>query len=119
MSHMFVNNGNYWCSEKLIGSDADCSLVFDVEMYNITGIDIQFQQSYQCGIIKIFSSQNERVCKKQWNKITQKRNMPKNGSLHHVKIECDSQPKYLRLKFEDWSNEFVGILNMMFYGDRY
>merc|ERR1712232_803526 len=107
MSHMYANNGNYWCSEQLASNDEDVSIVFDAERYAVTSVDIQFQATYACRTVKVYLSQDEKVAKKKWKKVTQKRGMQRNDSWHHIVIDNDSASKYLRLKFEEWSYGYV------------
>eukprot|EP01084_Bolivina_argentea_P260192 439318_1 len=111
-SHMYNDSANYWCSND--GAN-DVWMVFDCEGYEIGKIGIRFQQAYACSIVKVYTSYKRNS--KDWRKVTKKINMPKDGRVHFIQVSqvCD---RYIKLRFEDWMNGYVGIERIRFYQDK-
>eukprot|EP01084_Bolivina_argentea_P259905 438753_1 len=116
MQNMYIDGSNYWCSNTL-ASNADCWCMFDCGEYgiDINKIDLKFQASYACSIVKIYSSDEKRASRANWDKITKKINMPKGGNVHEIKIRNEDLQRYLLCSFEDWTNGYVGIERIHFY----
>ena len=114
MTNMYVDGTNYWCSNAL-GSNQDCWVMFDCGEYEIHKIDIKFQASYASTIVKIYSCENKKASKINWEKITKKTKMARGAQVNELKIRRDDQCRYLMLQFEDWTNGYVGVERIHFY----
>ena len=114
MTHMFVDGTNYWCSNAL-AVNADCWVIFDCGDYELKKIEIKFQASYAAAIVKVFSSESRRTSKRYWEKITQKKGMTQDGTVKTILIRNDELSRYIKLKFENWINGYVGVERIHFF----
>eukprot|EP01083_Nonionella_stella_P074788 202993_1 len=113
MEHMYTNTRDYWCSCDL-SSGSNVWIVFDCQSYKIGKIEIKFQTSYACAVVKVYSS-DTKTDDDDWNRVTKKQNMPQNTALVHTIRVRDAYARFIKLKFGHWSNGYVGIERIRFY----
>ena len=117
ISCMYRNDTSYWCTLGLSGAFAavpsDVWIIFDCKNYQISKIEIKLQISYACSTIKIYSSDSKNR-QNEWDKITKKVNMSINGQFEKIQI-MQMHQKFIKMKFENWTNGYVGIERIRFY----
>eukprot|EP01084_Bolivina_argentea_P271741 462462_1 len=111
MQFMYSNDTNYWCSCDLMSS-SKVWIIFDCQMHKVDKIEIRYQSTYSCSIVKIYASDSK--VNDEWDRITKKENMIKGGHVHTIRIK-HNYCRFIKLKFEDWSNGYVGIERIRFY----
>ena len=123
MIKMFENNDDYWCTVKL-SQGVDAYVIFDCGKYLISRIEIKFPPSEgACSICKVYSTNIKKNVKNvrlnNWDKITKKINMSKNGSIvEKVKIRNENISRYVLLNFEDGQGGYAGIQKIKFFATK-
>ena len=123
MHNMYADGSQYWCSNSLNASaHRACWVVFDCADCLVSRLEIQFQPSYCCAAVKLYSNENRRATsvsdiERKWQKITKKENLPRGGAVHVIKIRNEEElSRFLLLRFEGWQNGYVGVQRVRFYG---
>ena len=111
MVYMYSDDANYWCSCD-ITTGSDVWIIFDCQTHEIGKIEVKFQASYACSVIKVYSSDSKRTY--DWDKVTKRINMTQDGQVKTLYIQTH-YARFMKLKFEDWINGYVGIERVKFY----
>eukprot|EP01084_Bolivina_argentea_P175734 304256_1 len=120
VQNMYNDDASYWASTAL-QSNKDEFIVFDCGEYKIRKIAVKFPvEEGACSSVKVYSSENSKHLRnpklRDWDKITKKVNMPKNGNIvQNIKIRNDDVCRYLLVKFEDGQNGYAGVQRIRFY----
>ena len=110
VSNIYTDNADYWCSVTL-AAGANVWIMFDCHKYDVARIDTRFQSYYSCQIVKVYSS-NSGIGN-DWNPMVKKTNMTQENKLKIIMRR--NSAKYIKLKFEQWNNGYVGIERVYFY----
>ena len=111
MAYMYADGDNYWCSCD-ISDGSNVWIIFDCKMYDIGKIEIKFNGSYACSIVKVYSAGSKRTF--DWDKITKKVGMIQDGTVKTILVRS-YYARFIKLKFEDWTNGYVGVQRIKFY----
>ena len=87
---------NDWCSCD-ISDGSNVWITFDCKMYDIGKIEIKFNGSYACSIVKIYSADSKMTF--DWDKFTKKVGMVQNGMVHTILVRRD-HARFTKIKFK-------------------
>ena len=112
IGNMYRDDGDYWCSIDL-AQGSDVWLIFDCKEYMIEKIGVNANMHYAPTIIKVYGSETMDG-NAFWEPLVKKVNIPRDGQMKYI-IMQGMNPRYIKLKFEDWSSMWVGITRIHFY----